>query len=107
MNNYLQRQGLAAWQAGWLLQKTEAQVRHMLRRGDLRYAARGTVDPESVRDLLDDEFTENLLDRVVDGSIIAPHPLARYGEPDTLPRNDVELMTGLMWGCILGPLDPR
>ena len=107
MNIYPEEQGLTAWQAGWLLQKTEAQVRQMLRRGDLRRAARGKVDPESVRDLLDDELTENILDRVVDGSIIAPRPLTRYGEPDTLPRNDIELMIGLMWGCILGSLDPR
>lgn len=107
MNIYSNEQGLTAWQAGWLLQETEAQVRRMLQRGDLRHAARGKVDPESVRDLLDDEFTRNLLDRVVDGSIIAPRPLTRYGEPDTLPRDDVELLIGLMWGCILGPLDPR
>lgn len=103
MSTYTQKQGLSAWEAGWLLQKTEAQVRHMLRRGDLRFVARGKVDPESVRDLLDDEFTQYLLDLVVDGSIIASRPLTRYGEPDTLPRNDVELIIGLTWGCIFGP----
>jgi hypothetical protein len=45
--------GLSVVEAGWLLQKTETQVRGMLRRGELTYVVEGRkIDPASVRPLV-------------------------------------------------------
>lgn len=97
------QRGLSAQEAGWLLQKTESQVRGMLRKGELRYATSGgNIDPESVRSLLPDELVEWILNHMVAGAVIAPRPEARYGEPEPLPRSVPELMVGLMFGMVFG-----
>jgi hypothetical protein len=72
--------GLSVFEAGWLLQKTEAQVRGMLRRGELSYAVAGRkIEPASVRMLLHCEYAELMQDVVLAGGIEAPRPERRHG----------------------------
>ena len=77
--------GLSVREAGWLLQKSEGQIRGMLRRGELTYVVeRRRIDPVSVRPRLGGDFLRVLLDVVLAGEIEVPRPERRYGPPAPL-----------------------
>jgi hypothetical protein len=77
--------GLSVHEAGWLLQKTESQVRGMLRRGDLLYAVvERKIDPASVDLLIESPFNRLLFEWLLAGRIAAPKPASRYGPPAPL-----------------------
>lgn len=77
--------GLSVSEAGWLLQKTESQIRGMLRRGDLTYVVAGRrIDPASVRRLLEGDYALLVLDMVLTEDVTAPSPNHRYGSPAPL-----------------------
>jgi hypothetical protein len=79
------RMGLSVVEAGWLLQKTETQVRGMLRRGELTYVVEGRkIDPASVRRRLDGAYADLLLDCVLGGEFPVPRPEYRSGPPAPL-----------------------
>jgi hypothetical protein len=77
--------GLSVLEAGWLLQKTDTQVRSMLRRGELAYVVEGRkIDPASVRRRLDGAYADVLLDCVLGGEFPVPRPEYRSGPPASL-----------------------
>jgi hypothetical protein len=85
MNEYTEKIGLSVLETGWLLQKTESQVRGMLRRGELRYVVEGRkVDPESVEGLIESGLARMLMRRLLAGPLVAPCPERRWGEPEDL-----------------------
>jgi hypothetical protein len=77
--------GLSVLEAGWLLQKTEGQIRGMVRRGELSYVVEGRkIDPASVRRRLDGAYAEHLLDCVLGGEFDVPRPEYQSGSPAPL-----------------------
>jgi hypothetical protein len=77
--------GLSVLEVGWLLQKTELQVRGMLRRGELLYAIEGRkIDAKSVDAFLKGEFAKMLLRGLLAGLLKAPKPHKRYAPPAPL-----------------------
>ena len=85
MNGHFSRIGLSVVEAGWLLQKTEAQIRGMLRRGELTYVVeRRKIDPVSVREGLSGAYAQLLLDLVLAGEFAVWRPENRYGPPAPL-----------------------
>jgi hypothetical protein len=85
MNEHTAKIGLSVLETGWLLQKTESQVRGMLRRGELRYVVDGRkVDPESVEELIESGLARMLMRRLLAGLLVAPPPQRRWGEPADL-----------------------
>jgi len=84
MNNQT-KIGLSVVETAWLLQKTEAQVRGMLRRGQLSYAVDGRlVAIDEVEALLPSGFAVASLRWLLSGLISAPRPLKRWGQPAPL-----------------------
>jgi hypothetical protein len=95
-NNH-DRVGLSALEAGWLLEKTEGEVRGMLKRGELAYAVAGKkVCPESVAGLLTTGLQSVLLRSLLAGRVVAPRPERRYGPPAALWEAFDQL-------CLFGP----
>ena len=94
--NRNEKLGLSVLEAGWLLQKTESQVRGMLRRGELAYAVEGhKVDFESVQNLLGSGFARACARWLRCGLIVAPPPERRWGKPVPLwVALDALLITG-------------
>jgi hypothetical protein len=79
------RIGLSVREAGWLLQKTESQIRGMLHRGELSYVVAGRkIDPASVRASLSGAYGHLLLDVVLAGGFEVPRPDHRWGRPAPL-----------------------
>ena len=77
--------GLSVREAGWLLQKTESQVRRLLRRGELWYAvSERKIDPESVDGLIESEFSRTMMRWLLAGLLVATKPESRYGRPAPL-----------------------
>lgn len=91
--------GLSVLEAGWLLQKTEAQVRGMLRRGELAYVVdRRKIDPASVRRRLHGAYPDHLLDCVLDGKFPVPVPEYRSGPPAPLdPERSASFSNWVDW----------
>ena len=82
MNVHFTKLGLSVGEAGWLLQRPEARIRGMLRRGELSYVVAGRiVDPASVRACLTDAYARLLLDVVLAGGFVVPRPERRWGAP--------------------------
>ena len=72
-------------EAGWLLEKTESEIRGMLKRGELAYAvADRKVCPESVAGLLATGLQCMVLRSLLAGRVVAPKPERRYGPPASL-----------------------
>lgn len=81
MTNY-PKVGLSVCEAGWLLQRTEGQVRGLLRRGELTYVVEGRkIDAESVRTRLSGAYARLLLDVVLGADFEVPRPEHRWGAP--------------------------
>jgi hypothetical protein len=80
------RNGLSVLEAGWVLGKTESQVRHLLKKGGLIYVVPPRwIDSESVRALFsDDEFRREALEVLLCGGLVAPRPVRRYAEPQPI-----------------------
>jgi hypothetical protein len=77
--------GLSVLEAGWLLEKTQGEIRGMLKRGELAYAVAGKkVCPESVACLLATGLQCVLLRSLLSGRVVAPKPERRYGPPASL-----------------------
>ena len=77
--------GLSVVEAGWLLQKSEAQVRGMLDRGELSYAVdRCLLEVEDVERLLETSLAAVCLRWLRLGRIDAPRPRQRWGRPASL-----------------------
>jgi hypothetical protein len=77
------RIGLSVLEAGWVLGKTESQVRHLLNKGVLLYVVPPRwIDPGSLRALLDaDDFRPEALEALLSGALVAPRPERRNGAP--------------------------
>jgi hypothetical protein len=77
------RIGVSVLEAGWVLGKTESQVRRLLKKGALHYVlVPRWIDPESVRALFDDdELQPEALEALLHGGLDAPRPVRRYAEP--------------------------
>ena len=87
------RIGLSVLEVGWLLQKTESQVRGMLRRGELLYAVEGRkIDPAGIDELIESEFERKLCQWLLAGLLAAPRPQKRYGLPAPLFDGFQQLM---------------
>jgi hypothetical protein len=72
--------GLTVPEVGWLLQKTEAQVRGMLGREELKYAVSARlIEIESLRPFIDTDLGRFCLDALTQGHIRAPLPDTRWG----------------------------
>ena len=85
MNVHFTKLGLSVGEAGWLLQKREAQIRGMLRRGELSYVVAGRlIDPASVSACLTSAYARLLLDVVLAGGFVVPRPERRWGAPAPL-----------------------
>jgi hypothetical protein len=85
--NSSRRFGLTVVETGWLLQKTEAQVRGMLKRGELSYAVdRRLIDVRDVQKLLPsgDRLVHLSAAWLTHGLVVAPSPAARWGKPAPL-----------------------
>jgi hypothetical protein len=110
--------GLSVREAGWLLQKTESQIRGMLRRGELAYVVNARKnDPASVRRLLEGDYARLVLDMVLSGDVAAPPSDRRYAQPAPLYPGILEFVpaTGFFdpeghlkpamdaLACLLGP----
>lgn len=79
------RIGLSIREVSWLLQRSEARVRGMLRRGELSYAVAGRrVDPVGVADLIEGPFVHRLMSALLAGRLVAPRALTRAGQPAAL-----------------------
>jgi hypothetical protein len=77
--------GLSVIETGWLLQKTEAQVRGMLRRGELSYAVdRRLVSVSDVEALVGSGLAFACLRWLRYGRISAPTPERRWSSPASL-----------------------
>jgi hypothetical protein len=77
--------GLSVVEAGWLLQKSEAQVRRMLKRGELSYAVDGRLLViEDVDRLLETALATVCLRWLRRGVIEVPRPEQRWGRPASL-----------------------
>ena len=77
--------GLSVVEAGWLLQRPEARIRGMLRRGELSYVVAGRlIDPASVRACLTGAYARLILDVVLAGGFRVPRPERRWGAPAPL-----------------------
>jgi hypothetical protein len=82
----MEKLGLSVREVGWVLGKTESQVRRMLRNGRLSYAVeKAKIDPDSVWEQLPDDESRELrclaLWALRRGRIGAPAPASRYGPP--------------------------
>ena len=85
MHVHFTKLGLSVVEAGWLLQRPEARIRGMLRRGELSYVVAGRlIDPASVRAWLTDAYARLLLDVVLAGGFVVPRPERRWGAPAPL-----------------------
>ncbi len=85
MNTQSTRIGLSVVEAGWLLHRTEAQIRGMLRRGELVFVVEGRmIDPGSVRECLTGAYARLLLDLLLAREFEVPRPEYRYGSPAPL-----------------------
>lgn len=77
--------GLSVVETGWLLQKTEAQVRGMLQRGELSYAVDSRlVATDDVEALLESALAFVCFRRLSRGVLVAPRPAKRWGAPAEL-----------------------
>lgn len=77
--------GLSVIETGWLLQKTEAQVRGMLKRAELSYAVDGRlVAVGDVEALLETALASVCFRRLCAGLLVAPRPEKRWGRPASL-----------------------
>lgn len=77
--------GLSVVEAGWLLQRSEGQIRGMLRRGQLTYVVEARrIDPESVRSRLGGAYARLLLDLVLGSEFEVPRPERRWRPPAPL-----------------------
>jgi hypothetical protein len=82
MYPYSEKIGLSVLETGWLIQKTEAQVRGMLRRGELSYVIEGRkIDPERVAELVEPGLARWMLGALLRGDVTAPRPETRWGQP--------------------------
>jgi hypothetical protein len=80
--NASKRIGISALEARWLLGKTEAQVRHLLKRDVLMYAAPRWIDPANVIALFDDDNLRlEALEALLTCELVAPRPERRYAAP--------------------------
>lgn len=76
---------LSVLEAGWLLGKTEGEIRGMLTRGELAYAVIGKkILGDSVAGLLATGLQQMLLRSLLAGRVIAPKPERRHGPPASL-----------------------
>jgi hypothetical protein len=80
------RIGVSVREAGWLLSRTESQVRRLVRTGTLVYAVRPTrLCTESVRGLFNDDalrpIREAALAAVLEGRVRVPALTTRYAKP--------------------------
>ncbi len=83
--NISKKIGLSVVEAGWLLQKTESQIRGMLHRGELTYVVEGRkIDPTAVGASLAGAYACLLLDLLLAGEFEVPKPEYRYGPPAPL-----------------------
>jgi hypothetical protein len=88
------RIGVSVREAGWILSRSESQVRRFLQTGRLVYAVRPTrLCADSVRALFPDDglrpIREAALTAVAEGVVRAPAPATRYARPvpiTELPR---------------------
>jgi hypothetical protein len=88
------RIGVTIRETGWLLSRTESQVRRLVRTGQLRYAVSPTrLCAESVRALFADDalrpLREAALTAILEGRVQVPSPSTRYARPlpiTELPR---------------------
>jgi hypothetical protein len=100
MNTQTSKIGLSVREAGWFLQKTESQIRGMLRRGELEYVVEGRrIDPASVRPGLGGDYARLLLDLVLAGEFEVPKLERRYGPPAPLYPAVLEFV--VTTGCFL------
>lgn len=77
--------GLSVVETGWLLQKSEAQVRSMLRRSELSYAVEGRlVSIVDVEARLETALAYVCLCWLRSGLIDVPRPQTRWGRPASL-----------------------
>ena len=77
--------GLSVLETGWLLQKSEAQVRGMLKRGELSYAVgRRLLAIKDVERLIETPLATVCLLWLRLGLIEAPRPPERWGQPVSL-----------------------
>ena len=84
MHVHFTKLGLSVVEAGWL-QRPEAQIRGMLRRGELSYVVAGRlIDPASVRACLTGAYARLILDVVLAGGFRVPRPERRWGAPAPL-----------------------
>lgn len=80
------RVGVTIREAGWLLTRSESQVRRLVQTGKLVYAVRPTrLTVESVCGLFPDDASrpirEAALTAILDGRVRAPAPITRYARP--------------------------
>jgi NAD(P)-dependent dehydrogenase (short-subunit alcohol dehydrogenase family) len=78
--------GVTIREAGWLLTRSESQVRRLVQTGTLVYAVRPTrLTVESVSALFSDDalrpIREAALATILEGRLRAPAPIARYARP--------------------------
>lgn len=77
--------GLSVVETGWLLQKSEAQVRSMLKRAELPYAVEGRlVSIADVEARLETALAFVCFRWLRSGLIDAPRPQTRWGRPASL-----------------------
>jgi hypothetical protein len=81
--NRLREPGLSVLEAGWILGKTEGQIRRLLKRATLRYMpVSRRIDPDSVAALAGDEEPRlEALDALLKGELSAPRPGRRHAKP--------------------------
>jgi hypothetical protein len=80
-----ERVGVSVLEAGWVLGKTESQVRSLLRSGVLVYAVPPRrIDPVSVEALFDDDVRHEALEALLSGELAVPPPARRYGRPQPI-----------------------
>jgi hypothetical protein len=80
------RIGVTIREAGWLLSRTESQVRRLVQTGKLVYAVRPTrLSVESVSNRFPDDalrpIREAALAAILQGRVRVPAPIARYARP--------------------------
>lgn len=80
------RIGVSTREAGWLLSRSESQVRRLLKTGELAYAVRPTrLTVESVSTRFPDDalrpVREAALAAILQGRMRAPAPTTRYARP--------------------------
>jgi hypothetical protein len=80
------RIGVTIREAGWLLTRSESQVRRLVRTGELSYAVRPTrLTVESVGSRFPDDalrpLREAALTAVLEGRVRVPPPITRYARP--------------------------